>query len=91
MKRLIKWLVILLLAAAAGIFAWGYAPDTDAAQMESKYSSAASRFAELEPGCVCIIAMKAKPMAAFSSSFTVQMHRCTHGNHGSKFSVRIIA
>ena len=50
MKRLIKWLVILLLAAVAGIFAWGYAPDTDAAQMESKYSSAASRFAELEPG-----------------------------------------
>ena len=50
MKRLIKWLVILLLAAVAGIFVWGYAPDTDAAQMESKYSSAASRFAEFEPG-----------------------------------------
>jgi pimeloyl-ACP methyl ester carboxylesterase len=50
MLRLIKWLVILLLAALAALFFWGYAPDTDAAQMESKYGSAASRFAELEPG-----------------------------------------
>jgi hypothetical protein len=50
MLRLIKWLIILLLAALAGIFVWGYAPDTDAAKMERKYSSAASRFAELEPG-----------------------------------------
>lgn len=50
MLRLIKWLVILLLAALAALFFWGYAPDTDAAQMERKYSNAASRFAELEPG-----------------------------------------
>lgn len=50
MKRLIKRLVILLLAAIAAIFFWGYAPDTDAALMEKKYGSATSRFAELEPG-----------------------------------------
>jgi pimeloyl-ACP methyl ester carboxylesterase len=50
MLRLIKWLVILLLAALAALFFWGYAPDTDAAQMERKYGSAASRFAKLEPG-----------------------------------------
>jgi pimeloyl-ACP methyl ester carboxylesterase len=50
MLRLIKWLVILLLAALAALFFWGYTPDTDAAQMESKYSNAASRFAQLEPG-----------------------------------------
>jgi len=50
MLRLIKWLVILLLAALAALFFWGYAPDTDAAQMESKYSNSASRFAQLEPG-----------------------------------------
>jgi pimeloyl-ACP methyl ester carboxylesterase len=50
MLRLIKWLVILLLAALAALFFWGYAPDTEAAQMERKYSNAASRFAELEPG-----------------------------------------
>ena len=50
MKRLIKWLVILLLAAIAVIFFWGYAPDTDAAEMERKYGTAASRFVELEPG-----------------------------------------
>ncbi len=50
MKRLIKWVAILLLALVVAIFIWGYAPDTKAAQMERKYSSAASRFAELEPG-----------------------------------------
>ena len=50
MKRLIKWFVLLLLAILAALFFWGYAPDTDAAQMEAKYGSAASRFAELEPG-----------------------------------------
>jgi pimeloyl-ACP methyl ester carboxylesterase len=50
MKRLIKWLVILLLAALSAIFFWGYAPDTDAAEMEKKYGSVASRFTELKPG-----------------------------------------
>ena len=50
MKRLIKWLVIVLVIAVAAVFIWGYAPDTDAAAMETKYSSSASRFAELEPG-----------------------------------------
>jgi len=50
MLRFIKWLFILLLAALAALFFWGYAPDTDAAQMERKYGSAASRFAKLEPG-----------------------------------------
>ena len=50
MLRFIKWLFILLLAALAALFFWGYAPDTQAAQMERKYSNSASRFAELEPG-----------------------------------------
>jgi len=50
MLRLIKWLFILLLAAFAALFLWGYAPDTEAAQMERKYGSAASRFAKWEPG-----------------------------------------
>lgn len=50
MKRLIKWLAILLLAALAIVFFWGYAPDTEAAQMKAKYGSATSRYAELEPG-----------------------------------------
>ncbi len=48
--RLIKWLGIILVAVIAVIFFWGYAPDTDAAQMEAKYSNAASRFVVLEPG-----------------------------------------
>lgn len=50
MLRFIKWLFVLLLAALAALFFWGYAPDTDAAQMERKYGSAASRFAKLDPG-----------------------------------------
>lgn len=50
MLRLIKWLIVLLLALLAALFFWGYAPDTQAAQMETKYGNAASRFAELEPG-----------------------------------------
>lgn len=50
MLRLIKWLIIVLLAALAALFFWGYAPDTEAAQMERKYGNTASRFAELEPG-----------------------------------------
>lgn len=50
MLRLIKWLIVLLLAVLAALFFWGYAPDTQAAQMETKYGNAASRFAELEPG-----------------------------------------
>lgn len=48
--RLIKWLGVILVAVIAAIFLWGYAPDTDAAQMEAKYSNAASRFEVLEPG-----------------------------------------
>ena len=43
MKRLIKWLVVVLVVAVAAVFIWGYAPDTDAAAMETKYSSSASR------------------------------------------------
>ena len=48
--RLIKWLGVILVAVIAAIFLWGYAPDTDAAQMEAKYSNAASRFEVLESG-----------------------------------------
>ena len=48
--RLIKWLGVILVAVIAAIFLWGYAPDTDAAQMEAKYSNGASRFEVLETG-----------------------------------------
>lgn len=50
MKRLLKWLLLIVLLAVAAIFFWGYAPDTNAAEMEKKYGSAASRFVELAPG-----------------------------------------
>ena len=50
MKRLIKWLLVVLVIAVAAVFIWGYAPDTDANAMEAKYGNSASRFADLEPG-----------------------------------------
>ena len=50
MKRIFKWLGIILVIAIAAVFFWGYAPDTDAAAMKAKYGGGASRFAELQPG-----------------------------------------
>lgn len=50
MKRLLKWFGILVLLAIAGLFLWGYAPDTDAAAMKAKYGGGASQYAELQPG-----------------------------------------
>ena len=50
MKRFVKWLAIILLVATAALFIWGYAPDTDATAMRTKYGGGASQFAELEPG-----------------------------------------
>lgn len=50
MKRVLKWLGIILLVAIATLFFWGYAPDTDAAAMKAKYGGGASRFVELQPG-----------------------------------------
>jgi pimeloyl-ACP methyl ester carboxylesterase len=50
MKRFFKWLAIILLLAIAALFVWGYAPDTDAAEMKAKYGGGASQFAELQPG-----------------------------------------
>jgi pimeloyl-ACP methyl ester carboxylesterase len=50
MKRIFKWLGIILLVAIAALFFWGYAPDTDAAAMKAKYGGGASQFVELQPG-----------------------------------------
>lgn len=50
MKRFLKWLVAIVVVLVAAIFIWGYAPDTDATAMKSKYGGGASQFAELRPG-----------------------------------------
>jgi pimeloyl-ACP methyl ester carboxylesterase len=50
MKRFLKWFFALLLLAIAALFIWGYAPDSDPAAMKAKYTNAASRFVEVEPG-----------------------------------------
>jgi pimeloyl-ACP methyl ester carboxylesterase len=50
MKRALIWILGLIAASLIGLFAWGYAPDTDPAEMRAKYANAASRFVEVEPG-----------------------------------------
>jgi pimeloyl-ACP methyl ester carboxylesterase len=50
MKRVLKWLAVIVLVLVAALFIWGYAPDTDAAAMKSKYGGGASKFVELKPG-----------------------------------------
>lgn len=50
MKRFLKWVGIILLALVGGVLLWGYAPDTDAAAMKTKYGGGASQFVELQPG-----------------------------------------
>jgi pimeloyl-ACP methyl ester carboxylesterase len=50
MKRILAGLTALLLIAATGIFAWGYAPDRDPEEMRAKYANAASRFVDLGDG-----------------------------------------
>ena len=49
MKKFLKWLAILIVLAVAALFIWGYAPDTDAAEMKAKYGGETSRYVELEP------------------------------------------
>ncbi len=50
MKRTLKWIGGLLLVALIGLFAWGYAPDTDPAAMKAKYASPASQFVDVGGG-----------------------------------------
>ncbi|MFN0046692.1 MAG: alpha/beta fold hydrolase [Sphingorhabdus sp.] len=50
MKRLLKYLGIMILIAFTGLFLWGYAPDTDAKAMKAKYGNGASQFVDLQPG-----------------------------------------
>lgn len=50
MKRILNGLALLIVVAFAGLFAWGYAPDTDRAEMRAKYSNAASQFVDVGGG-----------------------------------------
>jgi pimeloyl-ACP methyl ester carboxylesterase len=49
-KRILKWLFGILIAATAALFLWGYAPDTDPARMRAKYANAASQFIDIGNG-----------------------------------------
>jgi pimeloyl-ACP methyl ester carboxylesterase len=50
MKRVIKWMLGIVLLMLLGGLAIGYTPDTDAAAMKAKYANSASRFITLSPG-----------------------------------------
>ncbi|WP_375402717.1 alpha/beta fold hydrolase [uncultured Sphingomonas sp.] len=50
MKRVLKGLALLVILAVALLFAWGYAPDGDAASLRAKYMNAASRFVDVGGG-----------------------------------------
>ena len=50
MKRLFKWVGIVVLVLVGAVFFWGYAPDTDATDMKAKYGGGASQFVALKPG-----------------------------------------
>ena len=60
MKRGLLWIFGLIAAALIAVFAWGYAPDTDPAAMRAKYTNAASRFVEVEPGLKVHIRVEGK-------------------------------
>lgn len=47
MKRVLKLTIGLLLVAAIALLALGYTPDTDPAEMRTKYASSSSRFIEV--------------------------------------------
>ena len=50
MKRALKWIIGLLVAAIAVLFALGYTPDTEPAAMKAKYASPASQFVDVGGG-----------------------------------------
>ena len=64
MKRALGWLLGLIAAALIALFVWGYAPDTDPVAMRAKYTSAASRFVEVEPGLKVHVRVEGKPDGA---------------------------
>lgn len=50
MKRVLKWILGILLVALIGLFAVGYTPDTDPAAMRLKYGGQAARFMDVGGG-----------------------------------------
>ncbi len=63
MKRTFLWILGLIAIALIGLFAWGYAPDTDPVTMRAKYTNAASRFVEVEPGLKVHVRVEGNPAA----------------------------
>lgn len=49
-KRIAVGLLGVVVVLLAALFLWGFAPDTDPAEMRAKYASPASQFITLEPG-----------------------------------------
>jgi pimeloyl-ACP methyl ester carboxylesterase len=49
-RKIFKWLAILLLVAVIGIGIWGYAPDVPVKELRAKYANAESEFVDLGNG-----------------------------------------
>jgi pimeloyl-ACP methyl ester carboxylesterase len=49
-RKILKWLAILLLVAVIGIGYWGYAPDIPVKDLRAKYANAESEFVKLDNG-----------------------------------------
>jgi pimeloyl-ACP methyl ester carboxylesterase len=49
-RKLFKWLAVLLLVAVIGIGIWGYAPDVPVKELRAKYANAESEFVKLDSG-----------------------------------------
>jgi pimeloyl-ACP methyl ester carboxylesterase len=50
MKRLLKWLAIIVVSLLIGGFALGYTPDSDSTAMKAKYAGASSQFVDVGGG-----------------------------------------
>lgn len=49
-RKIFKWLAVLLLVAVVGIGVWGYAPDVPVKELRAKYANAESEFVDLGNG-----------------------------------------
>ncbi len=49
-RKILKWLLIVVIIALVALFAWGYAPDLTVAELKPEYANAESEFVDLGDG-----------------------------------------
>jgi pimeloyl-ACP methyl ester carboxylesterase len=52
MRKILKWLLVLVMLAVAALFIWGYAPDLSVAELKPDYANAESEFVDLGDGLI---------------------------------------